>query len=137
MNTAQWISTTMGFSTLVTAILTYVHWRRAIVIKALTDDLQRWMMERHRETYNKMEDRITMDTEKVLRLYYPMESKDRVTIPQLREQLPKANNMAHILFAIHKHAERCAEDNPDQVVYKKDDIVLLLERLGYTVQWGG
>lgn len=36
-----------------------------------------------------------------------------------------------ILFELHTHAELVFYENPDQIVYKEEDIVFLLERLGH------
>lgn len=48
-----------------------------------------------------------------------------------------AKELGGLLFNIHSHAETEYFDNPDQIVYKEDDIILLLTKLGYPIpEWG-
>ena len=40
------------------------------------------------------------------------------------------NKIARILNLIHSHAEIVYDQNPDQIVYRKDDVIALLIALG-------
>jgi hypothetical protein len=58
---------------------------------------------------------------------------DKESLEKMRKACPDRNSLGHALFAIHTHAECC---DPLMIVYKDQDVVELLLKLGYTVKWG-
>jgi hypothetical protein len=61
-------------------------------------------------------------------------SEARKTFEKVYSGIP-SNTMARILDAIHTHAEIANHQNPEQRVYREKDVVELLAKLGFTVDW--
>lgn len=51
-------------------------------------------------------------------------------------EIPGRTPMAEVLFRMHKHAGAVAKLNPNMIVYMEEDIVDLLNFLGYEVKFG-
>jgi hypothetical protein len=72
---------------------------------------------------------------KLLDLYYGEPgSEQRQTYERAYKDFA-SNSMARVLDAIHTHAEIAHDQNAEQRVYREKDIVELLDRLGYPVDW--
>lgn len=74
-----------------------------------------------------------IDLEKLLKKYCGKYHKNNI---KAYEDFPEINTMAKILNRFHTHAEIVNDQDPEQIVFRQEDIIRLLTDLGFKPSWG-